>query len=203
MSTTDRKQKRRLHRFTIAQYEKMGKAGVLSRADKVVLLDGLVVRKMTEGPRHATTKHRVQKALEAVLPAGWHVRVESPVVLPRPEHRPSEPEPDVVVVRGKLGDYEHRHPDPQDVALVVEVADSSLEEDREALARYAAHKIPCVWIVNLRNDTVEVYTGPSGPEHAIVPGYNKREVRVCEGAAILAVLLPEAAGAVYVADLFR
>jgi Uma2 family endonuclease len=208
VSTTDRAKQRRPHRFTIEQYERLGEVGILSKADGVVLLDGLVVKKMTEGPRHVMAKHRVFKALEAVLPAGWHARMESPVQLPRPRRRPSEPEPDVAVVRGSLDDYANRHPGPADTALVIEVADNSLEEDRRALARYAYHRIPCVWIVNLRSDTVELYAGPSGPCHK--PGYDRSDEKSGDGVGILTVVLPpreaegtpEAAGPIFVGDLF-
>jgi Uma2 family endonuclease len=166
---------RRLHRFTLDDYENMAKLGLITRADKVVLLDGLLVKKMTEGPRHATTKHRVYNALESVLPSGWHARMESPVRLPAPPTRPSEPEPDVAVVRGEVNAYENRHTEPADTLLVIEVAQRSLAADRKDLARYAYHAIPCVWVINLRNDSVEVYTEPSGPSDD--PGYVNREVK--------------------------
>lgn len=84
------------------------------------------------------------------------------------------PEPDVAVVRGLLGDYGARHPIPADVALVVEVADSTLAADRLALRRYGWAGIPCVWIVNLVDETVEVSTGPSGP--GADPGYASHAV---------------------------
>jgi Uma2 family endonuclease len=165
----------RLHRFSIDDYEAMEESGLITRADRVVLLDGLLVKKMTEGPRHATVKHRVYRALEGVLPPGWHARMESPVRLPSPVNRQSEPEPDVAVVRGEINTYEQRHPGPEDAALVVEVARRSLAVDRKGMARYAYHGIPVAWLVNLRNDTVEVYTGPSGPSKK--PGYADTEVK--------------------------
>jgi Uma2 family endonuclease len=76
----------------------------------------------------------------------------------------SEPEPDLAVVRGASLDYEDRHPEPAEVALVVEVAESSLTSDREIMGQiYAAAGIPVYWIVNLRGRSrfVEVYTRPT------------------------------------------
>ena len=84
MSLAGKRKVKRLHRFTLKQYERMGRLGILTKADRVVLLDGLVVKKITKGPRHETVKHRVFKALEALLVEGWHYRMENPLRLPRP-----------------------------------------------------------------------------------------------------------------------
>ncbi len=85
----------------------------------------------------------------------------------------SEPEPDLAVVRGNLDQYEHSHPGPQDVALVIEVADVSLHRDRSIKKRvYARAGIPVYWIVNLQERRIEVYTAPSGPTEN--PDYRQR-----------------------------
>jgi len=153
-----------LFRISLDLYHRMGELGLLTPADRVVLLDGVLVKKMTKGPRHATSMQKSAKALETILPPDWHVRHENPITLQDgPGGGPSEPEPDVAVVRGVFGDYATRHPGPADCALVVEVADSSLADDRAALRRYAWAGIPCVWIVNLVDEVVEVYARPSGP----------------------------------------
>ena len=82
---------------------------------------------------------------------------------PRDGRRDSKPEPDRCVVRGTVRDYEERTPEPADIALVVEIADSSLAEDRKLAAEvYGPAGIPVYWIVNLVDRQVEVYTDP-GP----------------------------------------
>lgn len=158
-----------LYRLSIDTYNRMGELGLIDPADRVELLDGLLVRKMTKGPRHVTATHRAFKLFLARLPEGWHPRVEAPVELPHGPDGDSSPEPDLVVVRGDDGLYLDRHPGPGDVVLVLQVADSSLRSDRKGLRRYGWAGVPVVWIVNLRNGTVEVYTGPTGP--AEDPGY--------------------------------
>jgi Uma2 family endonuclease len=111
----------------------------------------------------------VRKALERLVQAGWHVDTQEPITC-----EDSEPEPDVKVVRGAPRDYLNRHPGPQDVALVVEVTDSSLAQDRGLKKRlYAAARIPVYWIVNLLERQIEVYTDPSGP--AEQPDYRRRQ----------------------------
>jgi Uma2 family endonuclease len=165
----------RLFRISISTYNRMGELGLIARSDRVELLDGLLVKKMTKGPRHVTATHRAFKILLARLPVGWHPRVEAPVELPRGPDGESSPEPDVVVVRGEDELYQHRHPGPADVLLVIQVADSSLEIDRKGLRRFGWAAIPAVWIVNLRNETVEVYTGPTGSDDD--PGYAQKTTK--------------------------
>ena len=86
----------------------------------------------------------------------------------------SEPEPDVVVVRGDPQQYPDVPPGPQAVALIVEVADSTLHRDQTTKKRlYAQAGIPIYWIVNLVDDRIEVYREPSGP--ADHPDYRQRQ----------------------------
>ncbi len=162
----------RLFRISIATYNRMGELGLINRSDRVELLDGLLVRKMTRGPRHVTATHRSFKILLTRLPEGWHPRVESPVEISRGPDGDSSPEPDVVVVRGNDELYKLKHPGPADVLLVIQVADSSLHIDRKGLRRFGWAAIPVVWIINLRNETIEVYNGPTGPVDD--PGYARK-----------------------------
>jgi Uma2 family endonuclease len=154
----------RLYRIPLDVYDGMARLGLLTKHDKTVLLDGLLVQKMPKGAPHVTATKLAAKVLEGVVPSGWHVGKEDPIGLPTgPTGHGSEPEPDVAVVRGTIRDYAARHPGPADMALVVEVADSSLRDDRGSLVRYAWAEIPVAWLVNLANGTVEVYSNPTGP----------------------------------------
>jgi hypothetical protein len=156
--------RRRLHRFSLDQYQRMIDVGILSEHDPVVLIDGLWVRKMTKGDLHIAVTKRTVRALVRITPDGWHVTKEDPVALADgPEGYASVPEPDVMILRGDIDDYLHRKPVPADVTLIVEVAESSLRDDRKQLVSYAWSMIPFVWIVNLLARVVEVYSGPSGP----------------------------------------
>lgn len=154
----------RMYRFSLDMYHRMVENGLLTEHDNVVLLDGLLVRKMTRGASHVTATIKTCRRLSSIFAEGWEVRKEDPVSLPTASPgRDSEPEPDVAVARGGVDDFADRHPRPDELVLVVEVAESSLREDRAGLAIYALAKIPVAWIVNLTNDTVEVYTRPTGP----------------------------------------
>src|SRR3954466_10338304 len=90
-----------LDRISLDVYRSMGDLGLLLPDDRVELLDGLLVKKMTRGPRHVTATNRLVKHLDTHLPAGWSARKEDPIELPGgPAGADSAPEPDVAVVRG-------------------------------------------------------------------------------------------------------
>src|SRR5438105_9177634 len=99
----------------------MADHGILGEDDPVELLEGWLVHKMTKHRPHVLTTLLVRRALDRLLPNGWYVDSQEPVTTTE-----SEPEPDVSVVRGEPRDFQDRHPAPEEVALVVEVAETSL-----------------------------------------------------------------------------
>jgi Uma2 family endonuclease len=134
----------------------MGELGILKTSDRVELLEGLLVQKMTHNPPHDATVSLVEDELRSRLPAGWILRVQSVITT-----ADSAPEPDVAVVRGPRRRYARAHPTAPDIAFLVEVADTSLEEDRTEMHRlYARARIPIYWIVNIPGSCIEVYTRP-------------------------------------------
>ena len=144
------------YRMTVDEYHRIGE---LLDDPRVELIDGYLVKKMPKNPEHSWTTKEVLKALDARLQPGWTSRQEQPVLIPAYD----EPEPGVAIVRGSDADYKHRKPGPADVALLVEVSDTTLSIDRGMkLSAYARESIPIYWIVNLVDRQVEVYTGP-GP----------------------------------------
>ena len=144
-------------RLSVGQYHEMIRTGILTADDPVELLAGWLVYKMPKNPPHRIATRLAQQALEAVAPAGWYVDAQEPITL-----NDSEPEPDVMIVRGETRDYRDRHPGPEDVALIVEVADSTLERDRGVKRIvYARAGIPVYWIINLLERVLEVYYDPS------------------------------------------
>jgi Uma2 family endonuclease len=156
-----------LYRMTVEQYEAMVESGAFKSRDRLHLVNGYLVAKMTQNPPHVVADELCGNALLRLIPTGWHLLAAKPIRL---RERQSEPEPDRCIVRGAIRDYEDRHPGPEDVAMVIEVADSSLAEDREmGAAVYGPLGIPVNWIVNLVDRQLEVYTDP-GPE-----GYRSRE----------------------------
>jgi Uma2 family endonuclease len=158
-----------VRRFSVKEYHRMIQSGILTDEDHVELLEGWIVPKMARNPRHdAVIALLHNEVIGPRLPKGWFCRGQSAITT-----RDSEPEPDLAIVRGRSLDYLKRHPGPKDMALVIEVADTSIRRDRVIKARlYARAGIPVYWIVNLAGNRVEVHTEPSGPADA--PCYRQR-----------------------------
>jgi Uma2 family endonuclease len=156
-----------IYRLSVGQYEALVASGVFTERDRFHLINGYLVAKMTEYPPHAAACDGLRQAVEAKLPPGWYARPDKPVRIPIVA---SEPEPDLAVARGSWRDYEERHPEVADLALVAEIASSSLSEDRSMTRIYGAGGIPVYWIVNLVDRQVEVYTGPGkkGYDHCLI-----------------------------------
>jgi Uma2 family endonuclease len=105
---------------------------------------------------NAAATRKCDLKLSSLVPTEWHVQNQEPITLDT-----SEPEPDVTVVRGKLDDFNERHPGPGEIALVVEVSDTTLITDRFKAEIYSAAGIPVYWIINLPERTIEVYSKPN------------------------------------------
>jgi Uma2 family endonuclease len=156
-------------RLSVAQYHAMIRNGILTEDDPVELLEGWLVPKMPKNPQHRAATRLTRLALDRIVPTGWYVDAQEPITTDD-----SEPEPDGMVVRGETRQYLERHPGPQDLALVVEVADTTLLRDRTTKLRvYASNRTSVYWIINLVERIVEVYSEPSGPSDQ--PSYGQRQ----------------------------
>src|SRR5262245_8566779 len=142
-----------LWRMTRTRYDRLVDAGIFAKEDRVELLDGLLVAREPQGSLHAMAVGLARIALERAFGRGYHVREEKPVAL----DDLSEPEPDIVVVRG--GPRDHRT-HPSSPVLVVEVADTSLFDRVRKGGLYARAGIADYWVVNLVSDVLEVYREP-------------------------------------------
>jgi len=148
-----------VYRISVDLYERMIDSGSIGEDEPIELLNGVLVRKMPKNPRHMVATELGRRAIDKATPSGWHVRGEGPVRIPNYD----EPEPDLAVVRGDVDEYSARHPVPGEIALLVEVADSSLARDRgEKRDIYARAGIAFYWIVNLVDRQLEVYANPVG-----------------------------------------
>jgi Uma2 family endonuclease len=157
------------HRLSVDQYHQMIQQGILTEDDPVELLEGYMVTKMPRSPEHDYALSALSEELSPLLPRTFTLRGQCAATI-----QESEPEPDLVVARGDRTLYRHRHPEPSDTALVIEVSASSLQRDRTDKARiYARAGIPVYWVVNVEDKIIEVYTQPSGPGPA--PAYAKRD----------------------------
>ena len=149
-------------RFTVAEYYAMAEAGILAHDERVELLDGDVIVMPPIGDPHAYSVDEIAEDLTLAHQGRARVRTQNPLRLD--DH--SVPEPDVMLLRRRDDLYRSSTPRPEDVLLLIEVSDSTLNYDlREKLPRYARAGIPEVWIANRRGRRIEAYTAPSGDEY--------------------------------------
>ena len=154
-------------RFTADEYHRMAQVGILCEDDRVELIDGEIVVMTAIGNRHVACVSHATRAL--VRAAG-----DEAIVQPQGSVRMDlyyEPEPDLVLLRPRADFYSTRHRGPDDVLLIIEVADSSLEYDRDVKAPiYAAAGVPEYWLADLTTNVVWRYSSPErGRYHHVEP----------------------------------
>ena len=155
MATTLRKPRL----FTVSEYYAMASAGVLHENDRVELIRGQIIPMSPIGSRHATCVDRLARMFILGVGDEATVRIQNPIRL----SAHSEPEPDLSLLERKRV-YASRHPRPDEVLLVIEVADTTLDYDQQVKALlYAEEGIQEYWIVNLEEEGLEVYRQP-GPD---------------------------------------
>ena len=135
----------------------MAETGVLRPDARVELLDGQIIDMSPIGPFHGSVTKYLNQLFSAAARGRWITAVQDPVRLD--DH--SEPQPDLMLLKPVPDFYRQRHPQPADVFLLVEVSDTSLAADRnEKLPAYGRAGIAEMWIVNLNDETIEVYREP-------------------------------------------
>ena len=148
-----------LRRFTVAEYYAMAEAGVLTEDDRVELIDGVIVDMAPMGRNHRSTTNRYTRLFGENVSRRAIVQIQSSIVLD--DH--TMPEPDLALLREQADFYQSDDAGPEDVLLLIEVSDSSVDYDRnEKLPRYARAGIPEVWLTILPERVIEVHTEPAG-----------------------------------------
>jgi len=155
--------------FSVEEYHRIVEMGVLGEDERVELIDGRILRMSPIGSQHAAYVSFLNRKLRSIEDTAI-VRIQDPIIL----DDETEPQPDVAVVKLKANAYADSHPYAEDILLIVEVADTSLQEDRLIkLPKYAGSVVPEVWILNLIEKIVEVYREPLTLANGI-PGYRRR-----------------------------
>ena len=160
------------HRFSVQDFYRMAETGVLRPDARVELLDGQIIDLSPIGPLHGSVVKRLIRHFQSSAGRRWTLSVQDPLHLD--DH--SEPQPDLMLLLPVSDDYASGHPRPDDVYLLVEVADGTVDFDREEkLPLYARAGVPEVWIVNLAEEQVEVYREPSFGRYSAITIISKEE----------------------------
>lgn len=149
----------RQRRWTVDEYHRMISAGILTPHDRVELLDGRIIEMVPQEPPHASTTSSFGNDFVLLFAGKAWVRQQLPITI-APN---SEPEPDIAIVKLNDRRYRDRHPVPEEIFLLIEVADSSLTYDRDRKAQvYAKANIPEYWIIDVNQRQVLVFREPQG-----------------------------------------
>ncbi len=143
--------------FTVDEYYKLAEVGILKDTDKVELINGEIITMSPINSPHAATVTGLTILLIEKLRKSVTVISQNPIRL----DNFSEPEPDITIAKYRRNNYFDNHPTPEDVLVVVEVSDSTLEKDRTIkVPLYATANIPEYWIINLVDKQIEIYRQP-------------------------------------------
>lgn len=163
----------RSHRYTVGDYYRMAEAGILNENARVELIEGEVIDMPPIGCPHSGLVNRISHRLGRAVGDNAIVAVQNPIRL----NDLSEPQPDIALLRPRPDFYTGAHPEPGDVLLIVEVADSTLKYDRDIKTPlYARHGIPEVWLVDVVGRELVVYRQPEATRYMQVQRPAGREI---------------------------
>ncbi|MCA1635298.1 MAG: Uma2 family endonuclease [Acidobacteria bacterium] len=179
------------HFFTVAEYERMGEAGIFPEGARVELIEGEIVEISPIGMRHAACVARLTQFLSQMLQGRVVVWIQNPVRLADY----SEPQPDVAVLQPRADFYGQSLPTPADALLVIEVADTTLDYDRQIkVPLYARAGVPEVWIVNLNDERIETYADPVDGAYRTTASAGRGDEVRARGVASLRLSVAEVLG---------
>jgi Uma2 family endonuclease len=148
---------RQPHRFTVAQYEAMGRAGIFGEDHRLELIDGQIIEMTPIGPPHAGTVNALIALFSRAVGDKAIISAQNPAIL----SDVTEPQPDILLLRPRPDAYRGSHPRPDDIYLAIEVADSSGDFDRHVKGPlYARAGVSEYWIIDLQRRAIEVHRSP-------------------------------------------
>jgi Uma2 family endonuclease len=163
--------------ITVEMFHVMAEHGAFAPDDRIELIDGEILEMSPIGSRHARVVDFLNDFLSRKLEHDFIIRVQSPIVV----GDDSQPQPDIAVLRRRDDFYRDAHPTGSDVALVIEVSDSTVAFDRSRkVPKYAAAGIPETWLIDLESDHVEVHFAPKESAYGMVKIYLRGEQAVSE-----------------------
>ncbi|HLO85815.1 MAG TPA: Uma2 family endonuclease [Nostocaceae cyanobacterium] len=158
--------------FTVTQYHRMNEAGILTEDDRVELIKGEIIKMSPIGTRHTACVKRLVDFITRLLQQAIIISVQYPILL----SDLSEPQPDIALLKRRADFYETGHPQPQDILLLIEVADSSIEYDRDVkIPLYAESGILEVWLVDINQQVIEIYRQPTPTGYREIKTFNRGE----------------------------
>ena len=159
-----------VHKFTVDEYIQMAQVGILSREDRVELVDGVILEMAPIGRPHEIRVNRLARLLGRIVPDNIEVSIQGTIRL----NDMTGPEPDITLLTPVASLDEENIPQPEGILLVIEVSGSTLRSDRgEKARRYAQSGIPELWIFVLEDGEIEVCRQPALEGYSNVRRYRR------------------------------
>lgn len=177
--------------ITVEVYHFMAERGAFAPDERVELLDGEIREMSPIGSLHARCVNLLTEFLNRVFAGRYIVSSQNPIVL----DDLSEPQPDIALLRRREDFYKSALPSANEVALVIEVADSSVAFDRyRKFPNYASAGIPEAWLIDLESELVEVHFQPKEDTYGMVKIYRRGEDAASETMPELSIGVDELLG---------
>lgn len=158
MQLQDKVKLQNIHLWSVEDYHHMIENGLLTHDDRVELLEGIISHMSPKGVSHVIISRWIVEQFREGLGVGSYLLTQDPITL---TEQGSEPEPDITIARGSMFDYTEHHPYPEDILLVIEVADSSIEIDKKIkMPIYARARIQDYWVVDIKAKEITIYRQP-------------------------------------------
>ncbi len=158
--------------ISVEEYDRMIEHGILTSEDKVELLNGVIIKKIPKGTKHASVYDCATRVFYRLFGNNVIVRNQNPIWL----SEISEPEPDLVLAVPDKGFYSERHPTPEDILLIIEISDTTLGRDRFAKgSAYAKASIRQYLVFNVQDETIEDYREPDTDGYQFKKAYRRGE----------------------------
>ena len=162
-----------IHRFNVEEYHRLIENNILHEDDRVELIEGRIIDMTPIGSKHAACVSRLNEILSEKLQKRAIINIQNPICLTAY----TEPEPDIAIIKRRPDFYAEQLPQPEDVLLIIEVSDSSVDYDCETkIPLYAKSNIPEVWLVNLIENNVAIYSGPSSEGYNVITKHHHNQI---------------------------
>jgi Uma2 family endonuclease len=159
-----------IHKFTVQQYHLMHEAGVFTVGDRYELINGEIREMSPIGIKHAVCVAKTARLFQIKLGDRAFVWTQNPIIL----RNYSEPQPDLAILKWRDDFYASALPTPEDILLIIEVADSTIAYDRDVkMPLYAVNGIPEMWLFDINQQIIEGYTKPSSSGYKRMQRYEQ------------------------------
>jgi Uma2 family endonuclease len=173
-----------LYPINVLTYHRMGEMAIFNDGERTELVDARIMIMAPIGSEHADWVNRLNRFFIRIVPEEVTVSVQNPVCL----DGHNEPQPDIALLRPRQSPYREAHPRAEDILLIIEVADTSLNYDSTVkVPLYARYSIPEVWVLDIRRNQLKIHRQPQLGKYQVMLCPNRNEIIVLDQLEAVAI----------------